>query len=46
VRGAAFLKNAEHKAAGAFVVSAAEGSGGTLLEASARADACLREAAY
>jgi len=46
VRGAAFLKNTEHKAAGAFVVSAAEGSGGTLLEASARADACLREAAY
>ena len=48
VRGAAFLKNTplEHKAAGAFVVSAAEGGGATLLEASARADACLREAAY
>lgn len=48
VRGAAFLKNTplEQKAAGAFVVSAAEGGGATLLEASARADACLREAAY
>ena len=37
VRGATFLNGAEHKAAGAFVVSAAEGSGATLLEASARA---------
>ena len=31
---------------GSFVVSVAEGSSATLLEASARADACLRQAAY
>ena len=50
-RGADFFSNEKGKkkdadGSGSFVVSVAEGSSATLLEASARADACLRQAAY
>lgn len=50
-RGADFFSNEKEKkkdadGSGSFVVSVAEGSSATLLEASARADACLRQAAY
>ena len=51
-RGADFFSNEKETKEdadgvnGSFVVSVAEGSSATLLEASARADACLRQAAY
>ena len=49
VRGAAFLASPRNETPegpkGSLVVSVAEGSGATLLEASARADACVRDAA-